>query len=104
MKQVSLNRQIVESRLREIAVDIEKLEKFKGLPPPEFEKGENFAQGVLKNMAGYRNRLIHFYYEITKKELLEIIQKNLEDLERFCKYIMNFIEDRYTKDSRQKEV
>jgi len=157
MKQVPLNRQIVESRLREIAVDIEKLEKFKGLPPPEFEKGENFAiaehylrraleavfdmgnhilsrlpippgerptmykeialalgkynivpfdfaQGVLKNMAGYRNRLIHFYYEITKKELLEIIQKNLEDLERFCKYIMNFIEDKYTKDSRQKEV
>ena len=145
MKQVPLNRQTMESRLREIAVDIEKLRKFKDLPLSEFNKGENFAiaehylrraleavfdmgnhilsrlpippgerptmykeialslgrynivppdfaQGVLKDMAGYRNRLVHFYYEITKKELYQIIQANLGDLEKFCKYILEVME------------
>lgn len=145
MKQVPLNRQVMESRLREIAVDIEKLKKFENLSFPEFDKEENFAiaehylrraleavfdignhilsrfpippgerptmykeialalgkynivpfdfaQNALKNMAGYRNRLVHFYYEVTKKEFLEIIQKNLKNLENFCSYITKLMD------------
>ena len=38
-------------------------------------------------MAGYRNRLTHFYYEITDEELYEIIEKALEDIEDFVKSI-----------------
>jgi uncharacterized protein YutE (UPF0331/DUF86 family) len=46
----------------------------------------------LKLMAGYRNRLVHFYHEITEKELYFIIKNDLQDIERFVKEIKTFIE------------
>jgi uncharacterized protein YutE (UPF0331/DUF86 family) len=46
-----------------------------------------FASEKLLKMAGYRNRMVHFYGEITEKELYEIIQKDLKDFSVFCKYI-----------------
>jgi uncharacterized protein YutE (UPF0331/DUF86 family) len=45
----------------------------------------------LKLMAGYRNRLVHFYHEVSDKELHTITQKNLTDMERFVKEIREFI-------------
>ena len=42
-------------------------------------------------MAGYRNRLTHFYHEITDQELYEIINKDLEDIEEFVKAIRKFL-------------
>ena len=42
-------------------------------------------------MAGYRNRMVHFYSEITEKELHKIIQDNLQDFEKFCSYINKLI-------------
>jgi len=42
-------------------------------------------------MAGYRNRLTHFYHEITDQELYEIINKDLEDIEEFVKAIQKFL-------------
>ena len=53
----------------------------------------DFARSVLKDMAGYRNRLTHFYYEVTKKELYKIIQENMEDLEKFCRCIIKVMEN-----------
>ncbi|HWR58822.1 MAG TPA: DUF86 domain-containing protein [Thermodesulfovibrionales bacterium] len=47
----------------------------------------SFAEKKLLQMAGYRNRMVHFYSEITEKELFNIIQDDLEDFERFCAYI-----------------
>lgn len=44
---------------------------------------ESFAQKELKNMAGYRNRLTHFYAEIAPLEIYKIIQENLGDFEKF---------------------
>jgi uncharacterized protein YutE (UPF0331/DUF86 family) len=35
---------------------------------------------LLKTLAGYRNRMIHFYHEITTKELHEICRGELDDL------------------------
>ncbi|KAA3662549.1 MAG: DUF86 domain-containing protein [Chloroflexi bacterium] len=35
---------------------------------------------LLKIMAGYRNRMVHFYYEITPDELYEICSTQLNDL------------------------
>jgi uncharacterized protein YutE (UPF0331/DUF86 family) len=35
---------------------------------------------LLSTLAGYRNRLVHFYHEVTSEELYEICQNNLEDL------------------------
>lgn len=40
---------------------------------------KDFAQTKLKNMAGYRNRLTHFYAEITPEEIYKIIRENLQD-------------------------
>jgi uncharacterized protein YutE (UPF0331/DUF86 family) len=46
----------------------------------------------LKLMAGYRNRLVHFYHEVTDKELFSILKNNLSDMENFIKEIKAFIE------------
>jgi uncharacterized protein YutE (UPF0331/DUF86 family) len=50
-----------------------------------FEK--KFAQNTLVKMAGYRNRLTHFYAEITPKELHTIIKEHLDDIARFVRGI-----------------
>ena len=47
----------------------------------------------LRLMAGYRNRLVHFYHEVTDKELYLILKNNLTDIEDFVKLIKAFIEE-----------
>jgi len=42
-------------------------------------------------MAGYRNRLVHFYHEVSDEELFRILQENLDDIEQFIKEIKRFI-------------
>jgi uncharacterized protein YutE (UPF0331/DUF86 family) len=42
-------------------------------------------------MAGYRNRLVHYYTEISNEELYEILQNDLGDLEKFLKEIEKFL-------------
>lgn len=37
---------------------------------------------VLRTLAGYRNRLVHFYHEVTPVELFEICSQQLGDVER----------------------
>ena len=39
--------------------------------------------GTLKQMAGYRNRLVHMYNIISDEELYQIIQSNMKDIEDF---------------------
>lgn len=56
------------------------LERHKILPP-------DFAANQLTKMAGYRNRMVHFYGEITEKEIYQIIQEELQDLHAFCTHI-----------------
>ena len=51
----------------------------------------DFAENQLYKMAGYRNRLTHFYFEITPKEMYEIIQHNLGDFDIFLKYIKKLL-------------
>jgi uncharacterized protein YutE (UPF0331/DUF86 family) len=43
-------------------------------------------------MAGYRNRMTHFYHEISNEELYRIISENLKDIEEFVKQIRTFLE------------
>lgn len=54
---------------------------------------EEFAKDRLVKMAGYRNRLVHFYSEITEEETYEIIQTRLADLEKFISFIKMLLED-----------
>lgn len=44
---------------------------------------KEFALGALSRMAGYRNRLTHFYAEITSSELYTILNNNLGDFDIF---------------------
>jgi len=53
----------------------------------------NFAEDALAKMAGYRTRLVHFYHKVTKEELYQIIQTNLVDVEKFCHFIKQIIDD-----------
>jgi uncharacterized protein YutE (UPF0331/DUF86 family) len=46
---------------------------------------------ALYAMAGYRNRMVHFYKEITPRELHQIIRDNLTDMQRFINEIAAFI-------------
>ena len=54
---------------------------------------ETFAQGALADMAGYRNRLVHFYDEVTPEELHKIIQHQLQDVEEFARALRDVIAD-----------
>lgn len=53
----------------------------------------NFTKNKLYEMAGYRNRLTHFYFEVTPKEMYKIIQNNLGDFDKFLKYIKKILEN-----------
>ncbi len=48
---------------------------------------KSFAEKTLVKMAGYRNRLTHFYAEITPEELYNIINNHLGDITRFVEII-----------------
>ena len=54
---------------------------------------QDFVQDKLIKIAGYRNRLVHFYYEIKEQELYQILQDNLEDIEKFCFYIKQVLNE-----------
>ncbi|MEC4685792.1 MAG: DUF86 domain-containing protein [Nitrospirota bacterium] len=53
----------------------------------------------LMEMAGYRNRIVHFYHEITDEELYEILQNDLKDIEHFILEIGRFIKDYKVKEN-----
>lgn len=44
-------------------------------------------------MAGYRNRLVHFYGEVTDQELYDIIRDHLKDFEDFIKAMVHFLKN-----------
>ncbi len=52
----------------------------------------SFAMNELKNMAGYRNRLTHFYADITPTEIHSILTNHLKDFDIFLLAIKNLIE------------
>jgi len=61
---------------------------------------------ILYEMAGYRNRMVHFYKEVGPEELHYIVANHLEDFRRFCREIVNFIkayEERRTSDETSGE-
>ncbi|MEK7172893.1 MAG: HepT-like ribonuclease domain-containing protein [Patescibacteria group bacterium] len=42
-------------------------------------------------MAGYRNRLVHLYWNVSKEEVLNTLQNELSDFQEFIGYIENFL-------------
>jgi uncharacterized protein YutE (UPF0331/DUF86 family) len=62
------------------------LEKYRIIPG-------DFASNQLTRMAGYRNRMVHFYGEISEQEIYNIIQEELEDFHAFCGYINELLKN-----------
>lgn len=46
-----------------------------------------------KKLAGYRNRMVHLYWEVTPRELRSIIREHLNDLDTFCEYYREVVRD-----------
>jgi uncharacterized protein YutE (UPF0331/DUF86 family) len=55
---------------------------------------KDFAEGPLYEMGGYRNRMTHFYNEITPEEMYNIIQNDLGDFELFMKEVSKLIKQK----------
>lgn len=53
---------------------------------------KDFAEQKLVLMAGYRNRLTHFYAEITSAELYKILNEHLNDIEIFLHAVKELVE------------
>lgn len=52
---------------------------------------KDYAKTLIK-MAGYRNRMVHLYHEITSEEIYHILKEHLSDIERFISEIARFLE------------
>jgi uncharacterized protein YutE (UPF0331/DUF86 family) len=52
-----------------------------------------FAEKNLRSMAGYRNRLTHFYADVKPEEIHKIIRENLGDFEVFLRAIKGLLSD-----------
>ena len=57
-----------------------------------------YAETLVK-MAGYRNRMVHYYKEIKPDELYDILHKDLGDIERFLIEIEKFLKN-YLRQAR----
>lgn len=53
---------------------------------------KDFARGALARMAGYRNRLTHFYADVPAAEIYKVIHENLGDFEVFLAAIKRVLE------------
>lgn len=60
----------------------------KRLSAREREEGEK-----LRRMAGYRNRMVHYYQEISNRELYQICSEELGDLEYILSAFLTWIKD-----------
>jgi uncharacterized protein YutE (UPF0331/DUF86 family) len=47
---------------------------------------------ILRHLAGYRNRLVHFYHEVSETELYEICTGELDDIDAVLSAILGWIE------------
>lgn len=54
--------------------------------------GKDFVDTAEK-MAGYRNRLVHFYLDVSPKELYDILQNHLEDIAEFKRQLAKFVDE-----------
>jgi uncharacterized protein YutE (UPF0331/DUF86 family) len=48
---------------------------------------------LLRQMAGYRNRMVHFYHEISQKELYLLCTQHVSDIEKVCEVLLRWLQD-----------
>jgi uncharacterized protein YutE (UPF0331/DUF86 family) len=49
---------------------------------------------LFRKLAGYRNRVVHYYHEVSSEELYRISRDNLVDINRLVKTILTWLETR----------
>ncbi len=49
------------------------------------------AGDLLRQMAGYRNRLVHFYNEVSHEELYALCTEQISDIESICEAILQWL-------------
>lgn len=54
-----------------------------------------FARQI-SGMAGYRNRLVHGYAEVSPEEMHGLLRRRLGDLKAFCRYVLEYLSARGT--------
>ena len=47
---------------------------------------------LMRDMAGYRNRMVHFYSDVTTEELFQIRSSRLPDIERVLAALLRWVE------------
>lgn len=47
---------------------------------------------MLRTLAGYRNRMVHFYDEISRDELYEIARASLGDIRKIISVLADWVE------------
>jgi uncharacterized protein YutE (UPF0331/DUF86 family) len=47
--------------------------------------------GLMRKMAGYRNRMVHFYHEISAEELLDLCQNHLGELNLVLENLLKWV-------------
>jgi uncharacterized protein YutE (UPF0331/DUF86 family) len=50
----------------------------------------DFAE-ALKNMAKFRNRMVHLYWELDDRQLYNILQNRLDDFKKFLDPMAKFL-------------
>ncbi len=55
------------------------------------------ASKILRKLAGYPNRMVHFYDEVSHRELWEICTNELKDIERVLDVLLNWINNNPNK-------
>jgi len=64
---------------QEIILSLGKL----GIIPKDFAENN-------KQLASYRNRMVHIYWEISQGEIYKITKEHLGDIEKFCEYYLDY--------------
>ena len=52
---------------------------------------------LLKKIAGYRNRMVHFYHEITPEELYEICRYHLDEIKQVLDKLIKWLKENREK-------
>ena len=68
--------------------------EYKEIGPMLAKKGvltENNGD-LLRQIAGYRNRMVHFYHEINDLELYNLCTKNLDDIEQILTALIEWLQ------------
>ncbi len=56
---------------------------------------------LLRKIAGYRNRMVHFYHEVTSEELYRLCTCNLRDISTVLNALVEWIRNNPEKIDRQ---